>query len=76
MGSMTVPLPLTYGDMLANDWEVIGAFMYRPGAFQTLAALVRSGLLDLSLVRVAALCSTNCQRPCSKPQDAWLMQLK
>lgn len=52
MGSMTVPLPLTYSEMLANDWEVIGNFMYRPGAFRTLVALVRSGLLDLDLVRV------------------------
>lgn len=54
MGSMTVPLPLTYGDMLANDWEVIGNFMYRPGAFQAVTALVRSGLLDLGLVRVSS----------------------
>ena len=53
MGSMTVPLPLTYAEILANDWEVIGNFMYRPGAFQTLAALVRSGQLDLSLVRIS-----------------------
>ena len=53
-GSMTVPLPLTYGDMMANNWEVIGNFMYRPGTIQTLAALVRSGLLDLGLVRVSS----------------------
>ena len=39
--------------MLANDWEVIGNFMYRPGAFQTLAALVRSSQLDRGLVRVS-----------------------
>lgn len=54
MGSMTVPLPLTYREMLANDWEVIGNFMYQPGAFKTLVALVRSGLLDLDLVRVTS----------------------
>jgi alcohol dehydrogenase len=53
MGSMTVPLPLPYAEMLANDWEVIGNFMYRPDAFQTLVALVRSGQLDLGLVRVS-----------------------
>jgi len=52
MGSMTAPLPLTYREMLKNDWEVIGNFMYRPDALKTLAALVRSGLLDLDLVRV------------------------
>ena len=54
MGSMTVPLPLPYGYLMANDWEVIGNFMYRPGAFRTLAALVRSGLLDLGLVRISS----------------------
>ena len=54
MGSMTVPLPLPYGEVMANDWEVIGNFMYRPGAFGTLAALVRSGQLDLGLVRVSS----------------------
>jgi len=52
MGSMTTPLPLTYAEVLANDWEVIGNFMYRPGAFRTLASLVRSGQLDLAKVRV------------------------
>lgn len=54
MGSMTVPLPLSYAEVMANDWEVIGNFMYRPGAFRTLAALVRAGQLDLGLVRVSS----------------------
>lgn len=53
MGAMTAPLPLTYGELMINDWEVIGNFMYRPGAFQTLASLLRSGLLDLGLVRLS-----------------------
>ena len=53
MGSMSVPLPLTYADVMANDWEVIGNFMYRPAALQTLTALIRSGQLDLGLVRVS-----------------------
>ena len=54
MGSMTVPLSLPYGELMANDWEVIGNFMYQPGAFGTLAALVRSGQLDLGLVWVSS----------------------
>jgi alcohol dehydrogenase len=53
MGSMTVPLPLTYGEMMINDWEVIGNFMYQPSAFKTLASLIRSGQLDLDLVRIS-----------------------
>jgi alcohol dehydrogenase len=28
MGSMTVPLPLAYAQVLANNWEIIGNFMY------------------------------------------------
>jgi alcohol dehydrogenase len=27
MGSMTAPLPITYGDLMVNDWELIGNFM-------------------------------------------------
>jgi alcohol dehydrogenase len=52
MGSMTAPLPIAYGELMANDWEVIGNFMYRPGAFRTLVALVRAGLLDLGKVNI------------------------
>ncbi len=52
MGSMTAPLPIAYGEVMVNDWEVIGNFMYRPGAFRTLVALVRAGLLDLDNVSI------------------------
>ena len=54
MGSMTTPLPIDYAELLRNDWEVIGNFMYRPAAFRTLVALVRANLLDLDKVRVRA----------------------
>jgi alcohol dehydrogenase len=54
MGSMTSPLPIDYGELMVNDWEVIGNFMYRPGAFRTLVSLVRSGLLDLDKVHIRA----------------------
>lgn len=50
MGSMAVPLPLDIGDMLANNWEVIGHFMYRPADLRRLVDLVRMGTLDLSAV--------------------------
>jgi hypothetical protein len=28
MGSMTTPLPLPYGEVIRNNWEIIGQFMY------------------------------------------------
>ena len=28
MGSAEVPLELSFREMLANDWEVVGQFMY------------------------------------------------
>ncbi len=52
MGSMTVPLPLDYRQMLANDWEVIGQFMYRSDDYRTLVAMVRGSLVDLGAVRL------------------------
>jgi len=52
MGSMTAPLPIAYGEFMVNDWELIGNFMYRPSVFETLISLVRSGLLDLSSVKI------------------------
>jgi alcohol dehydrogenase len=51
-GSMTVPLPLTYADVLANDWEIIGNFMYESDALRRLVTLIADGLLDLDLVRL------------------------
>jgi alcohol dehydrogenase len=51
MGSMTAPLPLSYSDMMRNDWELIGQFMYPPGAYRRLLDLARTGLLDVGAVR-------------------------
>lgn len=48
MGSMTVPLPLNYVELMINNWEVIGNFMFPRDAFLRLAALIRGGLLDLA----------------------------
>jgi alcohol dehydrogenase len=51
MGSMTTPLPLSYSDVMRNDWEIIGQFMYPAGAYRRLLDLVRAGLLDISPIR-------------------------
>lgn len=52
MGSAAVPLPVTFGDMLSNDWEIIGNFMYRKDAPRQLAALAAAGLLDLAPIPI------------------------
>jgi alcohol dehydrogenase len=53
MGSMTAPLPLTYGEVMLNNWEVIGNFMYGRDAYGKAVALLRAGLLSLEAVRIA-----------------------
>jgi alcohol dehydrogenase len=52
MGSAEVPLELSFREMLANDWEVAGQFMYARTAPGQLAALAASGLLDLRKIVV------------------------
>ena len=52
MGSMTVPLPLPYAELLQQNKEVIGNFMYRPEDYRRLVKLVRAGQLDLGKVNV------------------------
>ncbi|MBV8612381.1 MAG: zinc-binding alcohol dehydrogenase family protein [Acetobacteraceae bacterium] len=52
MGSVREPLALGVGEMLGNDWHVMGCFMYPADVPARLAALVAAGLLDLSKVRV------------------------
>jgi alcohol dehydrogenase len=53
MGSISEPLPLSVGEMLANDLSVCGNFMYPRDATARLIAMVASGVLDLSAVKVA-----------------------
>ncbi|MGY3531346.1 zinc-binding dehydrogenase [Bradyrhizobium sp. USDA 4452] len=53
MGSAEVPLELSFREMLANDWEVVGQFMYDRTAPGQLAGLAAEGLLDLSKINVA-----------------------
>jgi alcohol dehydrogenase len=54
MGSLTVPLPLPYGEMLINDWTVQGRFMYRRDAIGRLLRLAAAGTLAVEAVDVAA----------------------
>jgi alcohol dehydrogenase len=52
MGSAEVPLEVSFREMLANDWEVVGQFMYERTAPGQLAALAADGLLDLGKILV------------------------
>jgi alcohol dehydrogenase len=52
MGSVKEPLSLLVSEMLANDWQVMGCFMYPKDALGRLAAMAASGLLDLGKVNV------------------------
>jgi alcohol dehydrogenase len=52
MGSASAPLELGFYDMLANDWQVLGCFMYPPDVPARLVALAASGQLDLSTLNV------------------------
>jgi alcohol dehydrogenase len=54
MGSAEVPLELSFRDMLANDWEVVGQFMYDRTAPGQLAGLAAAGLLDLRRIKVTS----------------------
>jgi alcohol dehydrogenase len=51
-GSMTVPLPISYGNLLRNNWEIIGNFMYPPEAYRTLMSLIRAGKVDLEKINI------------------------
>jgi alcohol dehydrogenase len=53
MGSAEVPLELSFREMLANDWEVVGQFMYDRTAPGQLATLAAEGLLDLKKIVVS-----------------------
>lgn len=52
MGSADMPLEISFRELLANDWEVVGQFMYDRTAPADLAALAATGLLDLGKIRV------------------------
>jgi alcohol dehydrogenase len=50
MGSMTVPLPLSYTQVMANDLEIIGQFMYPANASRRLLDFVSGGLLNIGAI--------------------------
>lgn len=50
-GSLTVPLPLNYAEMLNNNLVVRGSFMYTENDALTLLGLLRSGRIDLSKMK-------------------------
>ncbi|MGO4716503.1 zinc-binding dehydrogenase [Bradyrhizobium sp. 2TAF24] len=52
MGSADVPLEISFRELLANDWEIVGQFMYARTAPGDLAALATAGLLDLGKIAV------------------------
>lgn len=52
MGSMEVDLPITYREMLINNWELMGHFMYSGADYRALIALVRSGQLPLDAIEI------------------------
>lgn len=51
MGSMTVDLPVPYTQVMLNNWEILGQFMYPRDAYRRLVDLVRAGLLDLDAIK-------------------------
>ncbi|HZZ05716.1 zinc-binding alcohol dehydrogenase family protein [Paraburkholderia sp.] len=52
MGSMQVDLPIPYGEMLLNNWELIGHFMYTRADYLALVSLVTSGQIPLEAVEL------------------------
>jgi alcohol dehydrogenase len=48
MGSMTTDLPIPYGAVMLNNWEILGQFMYPAGVYRRLLDLLRTGMLDIS----------------------------
>ena len=51
MGSMGVPLPISYLEVMLNNLEILGQFMYPQDAFMRLVDLARAGLLDIGAIR-------------------------
>jgi NADPH:quinone reductase-like Zn-dependent oxidoreductase len=51
MGSMAVPLPIPYTEVMLNGWEIIGQFMYPREAYRRLLDVIRSGQLNMHAIR-------------------------
>lgn len=59
MGSMTVPLPISYLEVMLNGWEILGQFMYPRNAYRQLFDLIRAGLLDMTALRACTYSLSN-----------------
>ena len=55
MGSMATELPIPYGSVMLNNWEILGQFMYPASAYRRLLDLLRSGMLYISAMPPARL---------------------
>jgi alcohol dehydrogenase len=51
MGSMGVPLPISYLEVMLNNLEILGTFMYPQDTVMRLTDLARAGLLDINAIR-------------------------
>ena len=51
MGSMGVPLPISYLEVMLNNLEIVGRFMYPRDVFRRLCDLAWSGLLNIDAIR-------------------------
>ena len=54
MGSCPEPLSIGFGEMLANDWLIVGQFMYPKDAPGRLVRLAASGQLPLNAIKPRA----------------------
>jgi alcohol dehydrogenase len=50
MGSMSAQLPIPYLDVMLNNLEILGQFMYPRDVFRRLGELTRSGLLNIDAI--------------------------
>ena len=50
VGNIEASIPLTYGEIMINEIEIRGCFMFPPVSLQQLIRMVQSGLLDLTKV--------------------------
>jgi alcohol dehydrogenase len=51
MGSMTAPMPINYLQMMGNNLEIIGHFMYEADAHLKVLNLLRTGRLDITPIK-------------------------
>lgn len=50
VGNIEGSIPITYGEIMINETEIRGCFMFPPDAFRQLIRMVQNGLLDLTKV--------------------------